>query len=584
MKEYHNICVPLPFIVDRFKHIMNLLRILLVVSVFQLQAQKTIDPNYFSNPLDIPMILSGSFGELRNNHFHSGLDIKTQQRSGVPVYAPADGYVSRIKVGHYGYGKALYIKHPNGYSTVYAHLQKFEPAIQDFVKQNQYKKERYEIELFPKENSLLVKKGDLIAYTGNSGSSGGPHLHYEIRDSYSRPMNPMLFGLEIPDSKDPSITSVFAYPTSNDASVNNSMTPVKLRIIKQKDGTYKTEKISAYGKIGFGIAATDQQNGAYNKNGVYRIKTSYNGKPKIDIKFEKISFDETRYLNRYIDYTYFKEHKIKIQKLFRQTNNPLSIITQEDDNGFVDVADGFSSNFTIEIKDYQGNLTQIMVPVIGKKDSLVVKTELPKDLQYIPSESSSTIQRGVFTVDFPKNALYQGRYLDIKTSGDTLHLHRDNIPVHKNISISMDISNYNTLDKNKLYIARQAYKNTFYYTTTRRKNNILTAKTRTLGSYTLFMDTIAPSIKAVNFTDGKWISNNKTLKIKIEDSHSGISSYRATLNGKFILMEYNYKKDVLTYDFNDDIVTDTQNNLRLIVTDNVGNSSTFEAIFFRKKL
>ena len=563
---------------------MNLLRILLVISVFQLQAQKTIDPNYFSNPLDIPMVLSGSFGELRSNHFHSGLDIKTQQRSGVPIYAPADGYVSRIKVGHYGYGKALYIKHPNGYSTVYAHLQKFETTIQDFVKQSQYKKERYEIELFPKENSLLVKKGDLIAYTGNSGSSGGPHLHYEIRDAYSRPMNPMLFGLEIPDTKDPSVTSVLAYPVSDDATVNQSSEPVKLRLIKQKDGSYKTEKISAYGKIGFGIATTDQQNGAYNKNGVYRIKTTYNGKPKIDIKFEKISFDETRYLNRYIDYTYFKEHKIKIQKLFRQTNNPLSIITQEDDNGFVNVADGFSSNYTIEIKDYQGNLVHITIPVIGKKDDIVVKKELPNDLQYIPSESSSTIQRGVFTVDFPKNALYQGSYLNIKTSGDTLHLHTDNIPVHKNISISMDISNYNALDKNKLYIARQAYKNTSYYTTTRREKNILTAKTRILGSYTLFMDTIAPTIKAANFTDGKWISNNKTLKIKIEDSHSGISSYRATLNGRFILMEYNYKKDVLTYDFNDNIITDTKNNLRLIVTDNVGNSTTFEAIFFRKKL
>ena len=563
---------------------MNLLRILLVISVFQLQAQKTIDPNYFSNPLDIPMVLSGSFGELRSNHFHSGLDIKTQQRSGVPIYAPADGYVSRIKVGHYGYGKALYIKHPNGYSTVYAHLQKFETTIQDFVKKSQYKKERYEIELFPKESSLLVKKGDLIAYTGNSGSSGGPHLHYEIRDAYSRPMNPMLFGLEIPDTKNPSVTSVLAYPVSDDATVNQSSEPVKLRLIKQKDGSYKTEKISAYGKIGFGIATTDQQNGAYNKNGVYRIKTSYNGKPKIDIKFEKFSFDETRYLNRYIDYTYFKEHKIKIQKLFRQTNNPLSIITQEDDNGFVNVADGFSSNYTIEIKDYQGNLVHITIPVIGKKDDIVVKKELPNDLQYIPSESSSTIQRGVFTVDFPKNALYQGSYLNIKTSGDTLHLHTDNIPVHKNISISMDISNYNALDKNKLYIARQAYKNTSYYTTTRREKNILTAKTRILGSYTLFMDTIAPTIKAANFTDGKWISNNKTLKIKIEDSHSGISSYRATLNGRFILMEYNYKKDVLTYDFNDNIITDTKNNLRLIVTDNVGNSTTFEAIFFRKKL
>jgi len=563
---------------------MNPLRILLVFLVFQLQAQNIIDPNYFSNPLEIPMVLSGSFGELRSNHFHSGLDIKTQQRSGIPIYAPADGYVSRIKVGHYGYGKALYIKHTNGYSTVYAHLQKYEATIQDFVKQNQYKKERYEIELFPTESELLVKKGDLIAYTGNSGSSGGPHLHYEIRDSYSRPMNPMLFGLEIPDSKNPIVTSIFAYPSGGDASVNKSAEPVKLRLIKQRDGTYKTERISAYGKIGFGVASTDQQNGAYNKNGVYRIKTSYNGKPKIDIKFEKFSFDETRYLNRYIDYTYYKEHKIKIQKLFRQTNNPLSIITQEDNNGFVNVADGFSSNFTIEIEDYQGNLAQITVPVTGNKDSLVVKKQIPKDLQYVPAVSSSTIQRGVFTLDVPKNAFYQGTYLDIKTSGDTLHLHRDIIPVHKNISISMDISNYNTSDKNKLYIARQAYKNTSYYTTTRRENDILTAKTRILGSYSLFMDTIAPSIKAANFKDGKWISNNKTLKINIEDSHSGISSYRATLNGRFILMEYNYKKDVLTYDFNDHIVTDTQNNLRLIVTDNVGNSTTFEAIFFRKKL
>jgi len=584
LKDYHNICVPLPFIVDRFKHIMNPLRILLVFLVFQLQAQNIIDPNYFSNPLEIPMVLSGSFGELRSNHFHSGLDIKTQQRSGIPIYAPADGYVSRIKVGHYGYGKALYIKHTNGYSTVYAHLQKYEATIQDFVKQNQYKKEQYEIELFPTESELLVKKGDLIAYTGNSGSSGGPHLHYEIRDSYSRPMNPMLFGLEIPDSKNPIVTSIFAYPSGGDASVNKSAEPVKLRLIKQRDGTYKTERISAYGKIGFGVASTDQQNGAYNKNGVYRIKTSYNGKPKIDIKFEKFSFDETRYLNRYIDYTYYKEHKIKIQKLFRQTNNPLSIITQEDNNGFVNVADGFSSNFTIEIEDYQGNLAQITVPVTGNKDSLVVKKQIPKDLQYVPAVSSSTIQRGVFTIDVPKNAFYQGTYLDIKTSGDTLHLHRDIIPVHKNISISMDISNYNTSDKNKLYIARQAYKNTSYYTTTRRENDILTAKTRILGSYSLFMDTIAPSIKAANFKDGKWISNNKTLKINIEDSHSGISSYRATLNGRFILMEYNYKKDVLTYDFSDHIVTDTQNNLRLIVTDNVGNSTTFEAIFFRKKL
>jgi len=159
---------------------MNILRILLVFVTFQLQAQNSIPQNYFSKPLDIPLILSGSFGELRNNHFHSGLDIKTQQRSGIPIYAPADGYVSRVKVGHYGFGKALYIKHPNGYTTVYAHLQKFQGAIQHYVKDNQYKKESYEIELFPEASLLTVKKGDIIGYTGNSGSSGGPHLHYEV--------------------------------------------------------------------------------------------------------------------------------------------------------------------------------------------------------------------------------------------------------------------------------------------------------------------------------------------------------------------------------------------------------------------
>jgi hypothetical protein len=563
---------------------MNILRILLVFVVFQLQAQNSIPQNYFSNPLDIPMILSGSFGELRSNHFHSGLDIKTQQRTGFPIYAPADGYVSRVKVGHYGYGKALYLKHPNGYTTVFAHLQKFQGAIQLYVKENQYRKESYEIELFPKASLLLVKKGDIIGYTGDSGSSGGPHLHYEIRDEASRPMNPMLFGVDIPDTKDPIVHSVYAYPMSDDATINQFKLPVKLRIIKQKDGTFKTEKILAYGKIGFGVSTNDQQNGASNKNGVYSIKTSYNGTKKIDICFEKFSFDETRYLNRYIDYKNFKKNKSRVQKLFRETNNPLSMIKHDNEKGLITVSEGYSSNFSISIKDYKGNSTFISIPVLGKKDTLIAPKKAQKGLAYVPSETASTITKGNFIVYVPKNALYEGAYLDIKTSGDTLHFHEDNVPVHKNISISMDISNYNELDKSKLYIGRLNYSGIPYYTTTRRENNILTTRTRTMGSYVLAMDTVSPTIRAHNFTDGKWNSKNNTIKIKIQDKLSGISKYRATINGTFILMEYNYKKDVLTYSFKDEIITDTKNNLRLIVTDNVGNSSTFEAVFFRKKL
>lgn len=182
---------------------MKLLKFFLLFFYWFTFAQDSIPTTYFKNPIEIPLILSGSFGELRTDHFHSGIDLKTQQQVGIPVYAPADGFVSRIKVSHFGYGKALYIKHPNGYSTVYAHLKKYGDSIQSYLKNAQYKKEVYEIELFPEANQLKVKKGDLIAYTGNSGGSEGPHLHFEIRDSNSRPMNPLLFGIEISDTKNP---------------------------------------------------------------------------------------------------------------------------------------------------------------------------------------------------------------------------------------------------------------------------------------------------------------------------------------------------------------------------------------------
>ncbi|MDT0554993.1 M23 family metallopeptidase [Patiriisocius hiemis] len=545
------------------------------------QAQKNIPTDYFDNPIKIPLILSGSFGELRSNHFHSGLDIKTQQREGVPIYAPADGFVSRIKVAHYGYGKALYIKHPNGYSTVYAHLQNYAGDIQEYVKQQQYSKESFEIELFPEANQLSVKKGDLIGYTGNSGSSGGPHLHFEIRDSASRPMNPMLFGIEIPDTKIPLINSVFAYPLGENAHVNKSNKPTKVRLQLQKDGSYKAESIQAFGDIGFGVSSYDQQNGASNKNGVYKITTTYNGEQQIEVLFDKFSFSETRYLNRFIDYEYFRKNKSRVQKLFREPNNPLSIINDTPENGIISIEDGFNSTFLIEIEDFKKNKITIRVPISGKKDTPITKNNnLPED--YVYADQATSITKGKYSIYIPANALYENEYLDIDVKGDTLHFHEDIVPIHKNVTISVDASNYSDTDKGKLYLGRLNYRGEPYYNTTYRKGDKLSTRTRTMGSYVLVSDTKSPKIQPVNFTDGKWISKNKTLKVKIEDDLSGISSYRATINGKFILMEYNYKTDVLTYDFDDNIISETENNLKVIVTDNVGNSATFEATFFRK--
>lgn len=547
-------------------------------------SQNEVPADYFSSPLEIPLILSGSFGELRSNHFHSGLDIKTQRKEGIPVYAPADGYVKRIKVAHYGYGKALYLRHPNGYSTVYAHLKDYARDIQEYVKTRQYNKESFVIELFPDNTELLVNKGDLIGYTGNTGSSGGPHLHYEIRDVSSRPMNPMLFGVDILDTQKPLVKTVFAYPAGEDAQINQSQNPVKLRLILQKDGSYKAENVIAYGKIGFGISTNDQQDGASNMNGVYRIKSAFNGEPKFDIRFERFSFDETRYLNRFIDYGYFKNNKSRIQKLFRESNNPLSIIYQENDDGYVAIEEGFTSIYTIEVLDFKENKVTISIPIEGNKTKIVEPKTVIETQDYIYSNQVTSITKGKFSIYIPANSLYEDVYLDISAQGDTLKFHKDVIPIHKNITISVDASNYNGQDKDKLFLGRLNYKGEPYYNTTTKKGDKLSARTRTFGEYVLVADTTAPSIEPLNFEQDKWISKNETLRIKIEDELSGISSYRATINGKFILMEYNYKKDVLVYDFDDNAIEETNNNLKLIVVDNVGNSATFEATFFRKKI
>lgn len=547
-------------------------------------SQKEYPQDYFDNPLNIPLILSGNFGELRSNHFHSGLDIKTQQRTGLPVYAAADGYVERINVSHYGYGKALYIKHPNGYSTVYAHLENYAGAIQDFVKSKQYEKEAYVVEMFPDANQLAVKKGDLIAYTGNSGSSGGPHLHFEIRDAASRPMNPMLFGIEIPDQRKPLINGLFAYPISENAQINGSQNMQKIDLMLQQDGSFTTNPVKLNGKIGFGINVSDQQDGASNKNGAYIIKSIFNGSSVFEVRFNKFSFDETRYLNRYIDYGYFELNKSRIQKLFRQPNNPLSVITSEVNEGYVDIPEGMNGTYTIDVSDFKGNKATINVPVIGIKDSIIDPKVLQETDDFIVSNQGNSLTKGKFSIYIPSDALYEDTYLDIKAHGDTLDFHRDIIPIHKNITITIDISEYKEDDIQKLYIGEVKKRGAPSYYTTSREGNKLSVKTRTFGSYCLASDYDVPSIKPLNFSDGQWISSNNTLEIKIEDATSGIKSYYATVNGQFILMEYDYKKDLLLHDFSDGKVTDTENKFKLIVVDNVGNSATFEATFFRKTL
>lgn len=557
--------------------------ILLFLCIQFANAQAQYPQDYFRSPLEIPLVLSGTFAELRSNHFHSGLDIKTQQKQGLQVITAAKGYVSRIKISHYGYGKAIYITHPNGYTTVYAHLKKFSPSIEAYIKECQYQKETYEVEVFPTPNELPIASDELIAFSGNSGGSGGPHLHFEIRDNQERPINPMLFGMDIKDNKRPTILGVYAYTKNDSSSINHKKNRVHLRLIPNKNGNYAVEKIKAYGTIGFGVISYDQQDFTYNKNGVSNIQTFYNGNKNFEMDFKRFSFAESKHINRYIDFEFFKDKRSRIQKLFVQDGNTLSMLKDVDNQGYLTINDSVSSVYKIRIKDFKGNDSWITIPITGEKTETKPKTNSIKPMHFAYADQSTVLAEGMVSVYFPANTFYDDTSLNFKVSSDTLLLHKDIIPLQKKYSISYDISNYKTEHKDKLFIAQLYgyYKRPNYVTTT-RKGDVLTARTKSLGEFTLTTDLEPPTIKPVNFTNGKWISNLKTLQVKITDDLSGIRNYRATVNGKWILMEYDYKTKKLTHHFSDNVVIDTENNLKIIVTDNVGNSATFESTFFRK--
>ncbi|MBI2281845.1 MAG: M23 family metallopeptidase [Bacteroidetes bacterium] len=283
----------------------TLLLIQLLISIGFSQTLEQYPKDYFRSPLDIPLILSGNFGELRNNHFHSGLDIKTQGVEGLKVYAIADGFVSRVKISPIGYGKIIYITHPNGYTSAYAHLQQFKGELAKEIKRYQYANETFEMDYYPPDTLLKVKKGDIIALSGNSGSSGGPHLHFEIRETVSEyAVNPLLFGFDIKDDVKPVIKSIILFPLNDTSFVNDKKVSQEFTVTGTNGNYQLLTKlpINVYGQIGVGINTFDQQSGASNQNGVYEVMLFEDNNLICKTELSSFSFDHTRALNSMIDY------------------------------------------------------------------------------------------------------------------------------------------------------------------------------------------------------------------------------------------------------------------------------------------
>tara|TARA_B110000285_G_scaffold148176_1_gene165388 strand:+ start:998 stop:2692 length:1695 start_codon:yes stop_codon:yes gene_type:complete len=557
--------------------------ILILVS-FVSYSQKKYPPNYFQSPLDIPIVLAGTFGELRSNHFHAGIDIKTQGKEGLKVYAVAEGYVSRIKVQQYGYGKAIYVTHPNGYTSVFGHLSKFKKEIESFIQTIQYRKENYETgNIYPKKDQFIIKKGEVIAFSGDTGGSGAPHLHFEIRDTRTEKIiNPLFFGLQVPDVLVPTIRTLQIYPLSENARIYQQNNSTAIPFKKTGKGMYTAERISANGVIGFGISVYDKLNGAHNKNGIYSLEMLVNGKRYYYHDVETFSFSESKFLNLLIDYEYYKKYRRKIQKLFKEDKNKLSIYESLINNGKVNIQEGM--NYTVEIiaKDYQGNQSTLKIPVIGQPNNTILKKEKDTTNYKIIANNFQRFTENNVTIAFPKNTFYADTFIDFKVDAGIAQVHMPVIPLDKSYTLTFDVSQYTSLEKEQLYIANLEYPKYPRYVYTKKKESTFYTTTKTLGTYTLRKDSLSPEIKMLYISNNQWVSKAKTLKLKISDIDSGINNWSATIDGKWVLMRYNHKKNILTYNFSDKKLFGSKHIFKIVVSDNVGNTSERSLTFFRK--
>ncbi len=545
----------------------------------------------FGLPVEIPIYLSGTFGELRGNHFHTGIDIKTQGTTGKKILAIEDGWVSRIKISTSGYGKAIYITHPDGYISVYGHLDRFNDTIQKVVVEEQYLKESFEIQMFFDENEIRVSKGEIIAYSGNTGGSMGPHLHFEIRDlSSQNPLNPLLFQtIKVKDYYRPKIKMLGVYPVNNSSLINGKNDTLFVDIAGWgiDHRLVNMDTITIAGPVSFGISTHDLMNDVPNKNGVYSTRFYHDTTLVYDIEMKRLSFKTGRYINSLIDYPYYKKSKTRLVRTQVDTNNRLGSYKFVSNNGIIDFNDTLCHHMKFEIRDVYENLATLKFIVLGDSydRSLVNSVKSPKrenKTNHFLYHKKNIISDSTIYVSFPSNTFYQSFNFDFQIQeqdsnalSPTYKLHNKFIPAHKYFTIQIDCDTTTDTLYKYSYIAYSENNADYYFSGRKIIKGKQIVKSRTLGYYRIMADTISPEIIPVNIREGKKLNSQKSINVKIKDNETGIASYRATLNNKWILMEYEPKKDLLIYYF-DDLLIKGENSFRIEVKDLIGNSTAYE--------
>lgn len=539
-------------------------------------------------PLNRPYSISGSFGEIRSNHFHSGIDLRTGGKKGLEVAAIDSGMVSRIKVGPNGYGKALYITHPNGTTSVYAHLQSFNPRIAQYVEDAQYSQKRFAVNLFPKPNELPVKRGDIVGYSGNSGSSGGPHLHFEIREtSTQRIVNPLTIFPEwaLHDHMAPYVKGIYLYRFTSEGYLTDSLPQFRIPL-KRTGNTYSAEKtVEIDGTVALGIEAYDRVNKRSLRCGITRIRITCNSKPFFSFAIDTFGFFETRFVNSIIDYSQRIKSRKKIIKTLIDPNNRFSGIEPFSHRGLITPKPDSIYRVNIAISDFSGNTTTVLLTLKGVPPSASSVSTPPKG-RLIRWNQNTTIAGNGYSILIPKGALYhniQFNHSLASLPGKTplFRIHSNRTPLHKPFTLTVDTRTFGVSLPEKAYLAYQNEKNeSLQYIPTRYANRKLSAQCRTFGKYTIAIDTIPPKIVPQNISDSTNIGTQHNIRVLLFDN-TGIADYQGTIDGNWVLFEWDPKSNTLLHKLRKQRTRKgTWHTLQLKVTDYLKNTSQYSATFF----
>ena len=551
----------------------------------QVSPNKNYPKHYFQWPVGTKVGIVANFGELRPNHYHMGLDCRTDGRVNLPIYAAAEGYISKIHIDPTGFGRAIYINHTNGLTTLYAHLNQFFPALEAYLIEQQYKIKSWKIDIDLPADLFKVYKGDFIAYSGNTGGSQGPHLHFEIRDTKTdKVLNPLLFGFPIEDNIPPDIMRLSVY---NRRYNTYEQSPI-LFSIKKNNGVFQPTsrllKINA-DNISFAISAFDRYTGSTNQNGVYSAEVFKDDEPIVSFEMDSISYDETRYLNAHIDYKTRNTGGPFLQHLSMLPGYTNGIYKMSNGNdGVIDLTDNNIHHIKIIVKDANQNTSVLLFDVIKGSEGFSVKADNKKMGEIFKPGHINVYENESFQMYLPEKCIYDSFHFFMNQSstynnGNIYSVNNENIPIQKYFPIRIK-GNYRIKDTGKIVMkltahGKDKFKKANY------KNGWYESYFRDFGKYQLLLDSIPPTLNPIgSFKENAQISGSSAIMFSATDNAKDIDEFTGWLDGQWLLFS-NDKNGAYIYK-PDKYCTPGEHYLQIIVRDIVGNT-TIKNYHFTKR-